>query len=170
MDLAPNSTKSMEYLKGYSAKAGFVLTRGVGWKLPTFATHYTTYRFVLFFLIHPVAQRPSSSCRVTHLHPRDGPLAVPLLERPAGRLPEREEVGARWLSWLWSVPGTVVKLAVAAGGVGDGFLRPLLSAPKLRISPDSSLKNGRAAAMEGLDAKSEKFSSWRKGPYRAWLC
>jgi hypothetical protein len=29
MDLAPNSTKFMEYLKGYSAKAGFVLTRGV---------------------------------------------------------------------------------------------------------------------------------------------
>jgi hypothetical protein len=30
MDLAPNSTKSMEYLKGYSAKTVFVLTRGVG--------------------------------------------------------------------------------------------------------------------------------------------
>jgi hypothetical protein len=29
MDLAPNSTKSMEYLKGYSKKAGLVLTRGV---------------------------------------------------------------------------------------------------------------------------------------------
>jgi hypothetical protein len=41
MDLAPNSTKSIECLKGYSAKAGFVLTHGVGWKLPTFATHYT---------------------------------------------------------------------------------------------------------------------------------
>jgi hypothetical protein len=37
----PNSTKSMEYLKGYSAKASFVLTRGVRWKLPTFATDYT---------------------------------------------------------------------------------------------------------------------------------
>jgi hypothetical protein len=45
MDLAPNSTKSMECLKGYSAKACFALTRGVGWKLPTIATHYTTYRF-----------------------------------------------------------------------------------------------------------------------------
>jgi hypothetical protein len=30
IDLAPNSTKSMECLKGYSAKACFVLTRGVG--------------------------------------------------------------------------------------------------------------------------------------------
>jgi hypothetical protein len=49
MDLAPNSTKSMECLKGYSAKAGFVPTREVEWKLPTFVTHYTTYRFVLFF-------------------------------------------------------------------------------------------------------------------------
>jgi hypothetical protein len=48
MDLAPNSTKSMECLKGYSAKAGFVLTRGVGWKLTTFATHYTSYRFICF--------------------------------------------------------------------------------------------------------------------------
>jgi hypothetical protein len=48
MDLAPNSTKSMEYLKGYSAKAGFVPTRGVGWKLPTFATRYTIYRFNFF--------------------------------------------------------------------------------------------------------------------------
>jgi hypothetical protein len=38
----------MECLKGYSAKPCFVLTCGVGWKLPTFATHYTTYRFVLF--------------------------------------------------------------------------------------------------------------------------
>jgi hypothetical protein len=49
MDLAPNSTKSMECLKGYSAKACFALTRGVGWKLPTIATHYTTYRFNSFF-------------------------------------------------------------------------------------------------------------------------
>jgi hypothetical protein len=32
----------MEYLKGYSAKAGFVLTRGVEWKLPTTATDYTS--------------------------------------------------------------------------------------------------------------------------------
>jgi hypothetical protein len=48
MDLAPNSTKSMECLKGYSAKPCFVLTHGVGWKLPTFATHYTTYWFVFF--------------------------------------------------------------------------------------------------------------------------
>jgi hypothetical protein len=38
MDLAPNSTKFMECLKGYFAKTCFVLTRGVGWKLPTFAT------------------------------------------------------------------------------------------------------------------------------------
>jgi hypothetical protein len=38
----------MECLKRYSAKSCFVLTRGVGWKLLTFATHYTTYRFVLF--------------------------------------------------------------------------------------------------------------------------
>jgi hypothetical protein len=59
MDLAPNSTKSMECLKGYSAKTGFVPTRGVEWKLPTFATHYTTYRFVLFF--------PDASRRVAPL-------------------------------------------------------------------------------------------------------
>jgi hypothetical protein len=63
MDLAPNSTKSMECLEGYSAKTGFVPTRGVKWKLHTFATHYTTYRFVLFSPMHPVARRPSSSCR-----------------------------------------------------------------------------------------------------------
>ena len=66
------------------------------------------------------------------------------------------------------LPGAVVRLAVAAGGAGDGFLRLLLSAPKLRISPDSGLKKGGAAAMEeGLDAKSEKLSSRRKGP---WFC
>jgi hypothetical protein len=79
MDLAPNSTKSMEYLKGYSAKAGFVLTRKVGWKLLTFATHYTTYRIVLFFTVHHL--RPSSSSRATHLLPRDGPPVAPLLEQ-----------------------------------------------------------------------------------------
>jgi len=62
------------------------------------------------------------------------------------------------------LPGAVVRLAVAAGGAGDGFLRLLLSAPKLRISPDSGLKKGGAAALEGLDAKSEKLSSRRKGP------
>jgi hypothetical protein len=44
MNLAPNYTKSMEYLKGYSTNASFVLICGVGWKLPTFTTHYTTYR------------------------------------------------------------------------------------------------------------------------------
>jgi hypothetical protein len=79
MDLASNSTKSMEYLKGYSAKAGFVLTRKVGWKLLTFATHYTTYRIVLFFTVHHL--RPSSSSRATHLLPRDGPPVAPLLEQ-----------------------------------------------------------------------------------------
>jgi hypothetical protein len=42
------STKSMGYLKGYSTKVDFVLTRGVGWKVPTFAIHYTTYQFVFF--------------------------------------------------------------------------------------------------------------------------
>jgi hypothetical protein len=62
MDLAPNSTKSMECLKGYSAKACFVLTRGVGWKLPTIATHYTTYQFNSFF-----PKTPSSrDCRLPH--------------------------------------------------------------------------------------------------------
>jgi hypothetical protein len=65
------------------------------------------------------------------------------------------------------LPGAVVRLAVAAGGAGDGFLRALLSAPKLRISPDSGLKNGGVAAKEeGLvDAKSEKLSSRRNGPW-----
>jgi hypothetical protein len=39
--------------------------------------------------------------------------------------------------------------------------------PKLRISPDSGLKNGRAAAKEGLDAKSEKLSSrHQRDPHR----
>ena len=50
------------------------------------------------------------------------------------------------------------------GGADDGFLWALLSTPKLRISPDSGLKNGGAAAKEGLDAKSEKLSSRRNGP------
>jgi hypothetical protein len=48
MDLAPNSTKSMECLRRYFAKSCFVLTRGVGWKLLTFATHYTSYRLICF--------------------------------------------------------------------------------------------------------------------------
>jgi hypothetical protein len=67
MDLAPNSTKSIECLKGYYVKPCFILTRGVRWKLPTFATHYTTYRFVLFFsdtsrrLLLPVRGRAFSS-------------------------------------------------------------------------------------------------------------
>nr|ACR35930.1 unknown [Zea mays]ACR36365.1 unknown [Zea mays] len=65
------------------------------------------------------------------------------------------------------LPGAVVRLAVAAGGTGDGFLRALLSAPKLRISPDSGLKNGGVAAKEGVDAKSEKLSSRRNGPWCA---
>jgi len=64
------------------------------------------------------------------------------------------------------LPGAVVRLAVAAGGADDGFLRALLSAPKLRISPDSGLNNGGVAAKEeGLDAKSEKLSSRRNGPW-----
>jgi hypothetical protein len=67
MDLAPNSTKSMECLKRYSAKAGFVLTREVGWKLPTFATHYTTYRFDSFFPTQCVPSPPSPS-RMTNSH------------------------------------------------------------------------------------------------------
>jgi hypothetical protein len=75
MDLAPNSTKSMECLKGYSAKTGFVPTRGVEWKLPTFATHYTTYRFVLFF--------PDASRRAAPLLF----LSRPLLVRPECRRP-----------------------------------------------------------------------------------
>ena len=65
------------------------------------------------------------------------------------------------------LPGAVVRLAVAAGGAGDGFLRALLSAPKLRISPDSGLKNGGVVAKEGVDAKSEKLSSRRNGPWCA---
>jgi hypothetical protein len=64
MDLALNSTKSMECLKGYSAKALFVLTRGVGWKLPTFTQHTGSF---LFF---------SSPC-----DPRP-PSTFPLLRRP----------------------------------------------------------------------------------------
>jgi hypothetical protein len=72
MDLAPNSTKSIECLKGYSAKAGFVLTRGVGWKLPTFPTHYTSYRFVCFSFPLPLATFP-----VAHHSPRQ--TASPLL-------------------------------------------------------------------------------------------
>jgi hypothetical protein len=73
----------MECLKGYSAKPCFVFTRGVGWKLPTFATHYTTYRFVLFFPIHPrraapllflsrdpsFARTPAGADAVTRIHP-----------------------------------------------------------------------------------------------------
>jgi hypothetical protein len=70
MDLAPNSTKSMECLKGYSAKPCFVLTRGVGWKLPTFATHYTTYRFVYFPL--PDAPFPSRLPRAASSAPPPG--------------------------------------------------------------------------------------------------
>jgi hypothetical protein len=58
MDLAPNSTKSMECLKGYSAKAGFVLTRGVGWKLPTFATHYNGTGSSVFVSPFPLATFP----------------------------------------------------------------------------------------------------------------
>jgi hypothetical protein len=49
MDLAPNSAKSMECLKGYSAKPCFVLTRGVEWKLPTTATHYTSVLVRFYF-------------------------------------------------------------------------------------------------------------------------
>ena len=61
----------------------------------------------------------------------------------------------------------MVRLAVAAGGAGDGFLRLVLSAPKFRISPDSGLKKGGVTVTEALEAKSEKLSSRRKGP---WLC
>jgi hypothetical protein len=86
MDLALNSTKSMECLKGYSAKACFVLTRGVGWKLPTFATHYTTYWFVLF---SPPPTRPVVSPDLSSPPPPASHEQYrrrrPSLHRPAGR-------------------------------------------------------------------------------------
>lgn len=60
LNLAPNSTKSMESLRGYSANTVFERTREVVWKLPTIAIVYTGYRFVFFFLsrshLLPVAQ------------------------------------------------------------------------------------------------------------------
>jgi hypothetical protein len=85
MDLAPNSTKSMECLKGYSAKACFVLTRGVGWKLPTFATHYTTYRFVLFpSPMRPVPPRDPSSPPPPLIHVNSAAAALPSVGRTTG--------------------------------------------------------------------------------------
>jgi hypothetical protein len=60
LNLAPNSTKSMESLRGYSVNTVFERTREVVWKLPTIAIVYTGYRFVFFFLsrshLLPVAQ------------------------------------------------------------------------------------------------------------------
>jgi hypothetical protein len=79
----------MECLKGYSAKALFVLTRGVGWKLPTFATHYTTYRFVSFFLFptRPATSLDLSSPPSPASRQQGVGAAVPSAGRPA-RPPE----------------------------------------------------------------------------------
>jgi hypothetical protein len=87
MDLAPNSTKSMECLKRYSAKSCFVLTRVVGWKLPTFATHYTSYWFICFsFLRH---RRPFllATFPVARCSPPDSPERWPRPRPRRRRLP-----------------------------------------------------------------------------------
>jgi hypothetical protein len=83
----------MECLKGYSAKACFVLTRGVGWKLPTFATHYTTYRFVPFSLspTRPVASPDLFSPSPPASREQGAGAALPSAGQPAGP-PETPEM------------------------------------------------------------------------------
>jgi hypothetical protein len=87
----------MECLKWYSAKVCFVLTRGVGWKLPTSATHYTTYRFVLF---SPPPRNPSPSptfplLRRPRLMNRGASAALPSAGRPVGP-PETPKMSRPW--------------------------------------------------------------------------
>jgi hypothetical protein len=91
MDLAPNSTKSMECLKGYSAKPCFVLTRGVGWKLPTTATHYTNVPVRFFSPSRPVAS-PSKNPARPFLSSRAATVPPPQLFSPPAGPPETPEM------------------------------------------------------------------------------
>jgi hypothetical protein len=87
MDLALNSTKSMKYLKGYSTKAGSVLIRGVGWKLPTFATDYTNLPVQFYF---PRTLTRATCCLPPHASCRHPPRSEPQrrLSSPAAGPPE----------------------------------------------------------------------------------
>jgi hypothetical protein len=94
MDLAPNSNKSMECLKGYSAKAFFVLTRGVGWKLPTTATHYTSVPVRFFFPRRPVNSAATlpllhEQCRLLLSSVNSAAAALPSAGRPDRRRRQR---------------------------------------------------------------------------------
>jgi hypothetical protein len=67
MDLAPNSTKSMECLKGYSAKPCFVLTRGVGGNYPPLSP--ITQRTGSFFFPHATRHLPRAEAARPFLSP-----------------------------------------------------------------------------------------------------
>jgi hypothetical protein len=152
MDLAPNSTKSMECLKGYSAKPCFVLTRGVGWKLPTTATHYTNVPVRFFSPSRPVASRSKNPAR-PFLSSRAATVPPPpLFSPPAGRTagdagddPPAAPSGSssrfytlswssssssnpRWRGWAWLTAvgaGTVLAgLDSEAGSLGMAARRP----------------------------------------------
>jgi hypothetical protein len=113
MDLALNSTKSMDCLKGYSAKPYFVLTRGVGWKLPTTATHYTSVP-VRFYFPQATRRFPRTAARgaTLPLLPWTVPPPPPF-PPPAGR-PDRRRC-RRWAvrrPLLLSIPGVELAFPV----------------------------------------------------------
>jgi hypothetical protein len=100
MDLALNSTKSMECLKGYSVKPCFVLSRGVRWKLPTFATHYASYLFIYFSF--PVPDAPFPVARRSLQTPRPRRRRLPVWCSPTRRPGPRPR--RRRLPWSISTP------------------------------------------------------------------
>jgi hypothetical protein len=93
MDLGTGFTILVDLLKGCSTNGRFVPPRGVGKKLPTFATGYTplpVYRFDSFSS-HPRPRPFSSRHAVPLLHPRQpcrpsSPSIPPLRRAPHGRI------------------------------------------------------------------------------------